>query len=71
MNITIEQYTVNPACEHSVSLQECGSEYEENKPAPITYWGVYLGESKISSTSTEELALKTKEWMENWLADKN
>ncbi len=71
MIITIEPYTVNPIRENSISLQGHGSEHEGNNHVSITYWGVYLGDSKISSTSTEKLALKTKEWMENWLADKN
>ena len=70
MNITIEPYTVTPICESIVS-REYSTEYNGDDPMPITYWGVYLGESKMSSTSTEELALKTKEWMENWLSDKN
>ncbi|MEQ9618857.1 MAG: hypothetical protein RIG61_06755 [Deltaproteobacteria bacterium] len=38
---------------------------------PITYWGVFLDENKISSTSSKELAEKTREWMENWLATYN
>ena len=33
----------------------------------ITYWGVYLDDLEISTTTTEEKALETKQWMENYL----
>lgn len=37
---------------------------------PITYWAIYLDDKQISYTSSEELAEKTKLWMEKWLKDK-
>jgi hypothetical protein len=57
MTITIEPYTINSNI--------------ENSNIPITYWGIYLDDNKISTTSTKEQAEKTKEWMENWLDTRN
>jgi hypothetical protein len=34
---------------------------------PVTYWGVFLNDTRVSAVSSRELAEKTKEWMENWL----
>ena len=53
MTITIEPYTINSNI--------------ENSNIPLTYWGIYLDDIEISTTSTKEKAEKTKEWMENWL----
>ena len=53
MTIRIEPYTVYSQI--------------ENSNVPITYWGVYLGEKEISTTSTKEQAEKTKKWMESYL----
>jgi hypothetical protein len=46
MTITIEPYTINSNI--------------ENSNIPITYWGIYLDDKKISTTSTKEQAEKTK-----------
>lgn len=40
---------------------------ENNNREIITYWGVYLDDLEISTTSTKEKAIETKEWMENYL----
>lgn len=53
MAITIEPYTYKI---------NAGSDHEH-----ITYWGVFLDDMEISSTSTKEKAQETKEWMESWL----
>ena len=48
--------------------------YENNCPkdgAQITYWAVFMNEDKISVTSTREKAEQTKQWMEQWLGNKN
>jgi len=52
MTITIEPYTISNF---------------ENSNIPITYWGIYLDEKEISTTSTREQAEKTKKWMESYL----
>jgi len=57
MTITIEPYTI--------------SSNFENSNVPITYWGIYLDDKEISTTSTKEQAEKTKQWMENWLINSN
>ena len=57
MTITIEPYTINSNI--------------ENSNIPITYWGIYLDDKEISTTSTKEQAEKTKKWMENWLDSRN
>ncbi len=44
--------------------------YNKNIETPgkqIIYWGVYLDDMEISTTTSEEKAIETKEWMENWL----
>ena len=53
MTIKIEPYTIDFK--------------QENLKTPFTYWGIFLDDQMISSTSTEELAEHTKNWMENWL----
>ena len=53
MTLTIEQYTYNKNI--------------KNPNDPITYWGVYLDDMEISTSTTEEKAIETKEWMETWL----
>jgi len=57
MTITIEPYTINLNF--------------ENSEIPITYWGIYLNDKKISTTSTKEQAEKTKVWVKNWLQNNN
>lgn len=57
MTITIEPYTINS--------------HFENSNIPITYWGIYLEDKEISTTSTKEQAEETKKWMENWLKNSN
>jgi len=41
----------------------------ESVHAPVTYWGVFLNDTRVSAASSRELAEKTKEWVENWLTD--
>ncbi len=46
--------------------------YENNIETPgekITYWGIYIDDLEISTTTTKEKALETKEWMESWLEE--
>jgi len=43
----------------------------ENSNMPITYWGIYLDDQQISITSTKDQAEKTKQWMKNWLENRN
>ena len=57
MTVTIEPYTLHTNI--------------ENTKMPITYWGIYLDDEEISTTSTKERAEKTKQWMENWLNTEN
>ncbi len=57
MTITIEPYTINSNI--------------ENSNIPFCYWGIYLDDKEISTTSTKEQAEKTKKWMENWLDSRN
>jgi len=57
MPITIEPYVIHSNI--------------ENSNIPITYWGIYLDDKEISTTSTKEQAERTKEWMENWLDTRN
>lgn len=69
MKINIAPYTVTPSC-------DCPSEavgfdkdlHIRNVHSPITYWGVFLDDVKISATSSRDLAEKTREWMKHWLA---
>lgn len=72
MEITIAPYTVEPSCDCSHEAVGMNRELHiRDFHTPITYWGVFLDENKISSTSSKELAEKTREWMENWLATYN
>ena len=69
MDIKIVPYTFDPSCD--CSPEAVGSDknlHIERSHAPITYWGVFLNENRVSTTSSRELAEKTKAWMENWLA---
>ncbi len=69
MDIKIVPYTFDPTCD--CSPDAVGSDknlHIESVHAPITYWGVFLNDNRISTTSSRELAEKTKAWMENWLA---
>ena len=69
MEITIAPYIVEPSCD--CPYESVGMDRElHNKDfhLPITYWGVFLGENKVSATSSREQAERTREWMENWLA---
>jgi hypothetical protein len=68
MEIRIVPYTFDPSCDCPPEV--VGSDknlHIERAHAPIIYWGVFLNESRVSTTSSRELAEKTKEWMENWL----
>ena len=53
MTIRIEPYTYNLN--------------EKNSCDKLTYWGVFLDDLEISTTTTKEKALETKEWVENYL----
>ena len=53
MTIKIEPYT------YSLDNKNSGDK--------VTYWGVFLDDLEISTTSTKEKALETKEWIENYL----
>ena len=69
MDIKIVPYTFEPSCDCSPEAVGYDKNFHITKAhAPITYWGVFLNESRVSSTSSRELAEKTKEWMESWLA---
>jgi hypothetical protein len=72
MAIRITPFTVGSTRNLSPSLIEDISEekIKKNDP-PVTYWGIYLDDKKISYTSSKELAEKTKLWMEKWLSDKH
>ena len=69
MDIKIVPYKFDPTCD--CSPDAVGSDkslHIESVHAPITYWGVFLNDNRVSTTSSRELAEKTKAWMENWLA---
>jgi hypothetical protein len=53
VNIKIEPYTIDFS--------------KDNLNIPFTYWGIFLEDEMVSSTSTKEQAENTKYWMENWL----
>ena len=54
MTLRIEPYTIDTKNEISSNS--------------ITYWGIYLDDREISTTSTKEQAENTKKWMEDWLS---
>ncbi|MFI5323920.1 MAG: hypothetical protein ACHQ6U_10390 [Thermodesulfobacteriota bacterium] len=68
MDIKVAPYTFEPSCDCSPEVVG----FDKNIHicdihAPITYWGVFLNENRVSMTSSRELAEKTREWMEDWL----
>ncbi len=68
-DIKIVPYTFEPSCDCSPeAVGYDRSLHVRDAHAPITYWGVFLNEKRISTSSSRELAEKTKAWMENWLA---
>ena len=69
MDIKIVPYTFESSCDCSPEAIGFDKNLHINTiHVPITYWGVLLNENRVSMTSSLELAEKTKEWMENWLA---
>ena len=69
MDIKILPYTFDPTCDCSPDVVGSNkSLHIEKNHASITYWGVFLNDNRVSTTSSRELAEKTKAWMVNWLA---
>ncbi len=69
--ITISPFTFYPECDCSLPLSRHEKEEHSKKEhRPITYWGIYMNGNHVSYTSSEELADKTKVWMEKWLEDR-
>jgi hypothetical protein len=69
MDIRLEPYTFEPSC--NCPPDEVGFDKDlhiRDSHIPITYWGVFINEDRVSMTSSRELAEKTKVWIENWLA---
>jgi hypothetical protein len=71
MTITIAPFIVDTS--YDCPVLPVGYEREERAKMDylsITYWGIYLDDKYISYTSSEELAEKTKVWIEKWLNDR-
>ncbi len=70
MDIRVAPCTIKPSCDCSPEVYGFDrEEHMESVHAPVTYWGVFLNDTRVSAASSRELAEKTKEWMENWLTD--
>lgn len=69
MDIRIAPFTIEPSCDCSPEVYGFDKEnHMTSVHTPITYWGVFLDDTRVSAASSRELAEKTKEWMETWLA---
>ncbi len=69
MTMRIEEFTVDPVCDCPPDMVGYDKEAHINEVhMPITYWGLYLDEEKISTASTREQAEKTRDWTMSWLA---
>ena len=70
MTMSIEQFTVEPVCDCPPDLVGYDKNgHIEEVHSPLTYWGVYLDDEKVSTASTREQAEKTRDWMQSWLAN--
>jgi hypothetical protein len=67
MNIRIVPFTVDPIHDLIRDTERQIKKYD----LPITYWGIYLYDKRLSYTLSKEIAEKAKLWVEKWLSDRS